>query len=269
MLPALGEVRLGEITTPLVDRVIQSIKKRVGAPTARSSRSVISGVLGLAARHGAIITNPVRDAENVPSTPNRRPRALNDDERREWFATLSRDPKAVAADLPDLTLFLLATGVRIGEALGLLWSEVDVDAGMIAITGQVTRVTGGDWSGGRRSPRPGSGCSPSPAGASRCWPPGAVEGSDRTSPSSVMPSAGSATPTTSAETCGERGRHEGARPVRPSARRSPAPEDPPRSHAPRWRRRSLAQDAGRARRVGQGAAGATGCSRPSRPLPRH
>ena len=103
VLPALGEVRLGEITTPLVDRVIQSIKKQVGAPTARSSRSVISGVLGLAARHGAIVTNPVRDAENVPSAPNRRPRALNDDERREWFATLSRDPQAVAADLPDLT----------------------------------------------------------------------------------------------------------------------------------------------------------------------
>ena len=51
-------------------------------------------------------------------------------------------PQALAADLPDLTLLLLATGVRIGEALGLLWSEVDVDAGMIAITGQVTRVTG-------------------------------------------------------------------------------------------------------------------------------
>ncbi|MBC9822925.1 tyrosine-type recombinase/integrase [Terrabacter sp. MAHUQ-38] len=55
---------------------------------------------------------------------------------------LSRDPQAVAADLPDLTLFLLATGVRIGEALGLLWSDVDVDAGRVAITGQVTRVTG-------------------------------------------------------------------------------------------------------------------------------
>lgn len=142
VLPALGEVRLGEITTPLVDRVIQSIKNQVGAPTARSSRSVISGVLGLAARHGAIVTNPVRDADNVPSTPKRRPRALTDDERREWFATLSHDPKAVAADLPDLTVFLLATGVRIGEALGMLWSEVDVDSGMIAVTGQVTRVTG-------------------------------------------------------------------------------------------------------------------------------
>lgn len=55
---------------------------------------------------------------------------------------LSRDAKAVDADLPDLCSFLLATGVRIGEALGLLWSEVDLEAGMVAIAGQVTRVTG-------------------------------------------------------------------------------------------------------------------------------
>jgi integrase len=142
VLPALGEVRLGEITTALVDGVIQSIKRRVGAPSARSSRSVISGVLGVAARHGAIAANPVRDAENVPSTPRRRPRALSDDKRREWFTMLERDPKAVTADLPDLSVFLLATGARIGEALGLLWSEVDLDTGRVAITGQVMRVAG-------------------------------------------------------------------------------------------------------------------------------
>lgn len=52
VLPALANVRLGEVTTPLVERVIQSIKARVGPPTARSSRTVISGVLSLAVRHG-------------------------------------------------------------------------------------------------------------------------------------------------------------------------------------------------------------------------
>jgi len=142
VLPALGEVRLGEITTGLVDSVLRSIKGNVGAPTAKSSRSVISGVLGLAARHGAIGTNPVRDVESVPSTPRHRPRALDEAERREWFAMLAKDPKAVDADLPDLTAFLLATGTRIGEALGLRWSEVDLEHGEVAITGQVIRISG-------------------------------------------------------------------------------------------------------------------------------
>jgi integrase len=55
---------------------------------------------------------------------------------------LARDPQAVAADLPDFTTFLLATGVRIGEALGLMWSEVDLGGGEVAINAQVMRVTG-------------------------------------------------------------------------------------------------------------------------------
>lgn len=142
VLPALGEVRLGEITTPLVDSVIRSIRQRVGPPTAKSSRTVISGVLNLAVRHGAIVTNPVRDVETIASRPRRNPRALDGDERTAWFAMLASDPQAVAADLPDLTSFLLATGVRIGEALGLLWSDVDLSNGEVEIRHQVMRVKG-------------------------------------------------------------------------------------------------------------------------------
>lgn len=46
---------------------------------------------------------------------------------------LASDPQAVAADLPDLTSFLLATGARIGEALGLLWADVDLSIGSVEI----------------------------------------------------------------------------------------------------------------------------------------
>ena len=42
----MGEVRLGEATTPLVDKVIFAIKAGVSAATAKSRRSVVSGVLG-------------------------------------------------------------------------------------------------------------------------------------------------------------------------------------------------------------------------------
>lgn len=134
VLPALAEVRLGEITTPLLDSVLTSIRAQVGPPTAKTCRTVISDVLGLAVRHGAIATNPVRDVNSIPSKPKRRPRALDETERRDWFAILASDPRAVDADLPDLTAFLLATGARIGEALGLIWSDVDLGAGEVEIT---------------------------------------------------------------------------------------------------------------------------------------
>ena len=46
VLPAMGEVRLGEATTPLVDKVIGAIKSDVSPATARSCRSVIGAALG-------------------------------------------------------------------------------------------------------------------------------------------------------------------------------------------------------------------------------
>ena len=77
-----------------------------------------------------------------PSPAGRSSRASSTWQSDTWFATLASDPQAVAADLPDLTSFLLATGVRIGEALGLLWSDVDLSTGEIEIRHQVMRVKG-------------------------------------------------------------------------------------------------------------------------------
>lgn len=143
VLPALGEVRLGEATTPVIDRVIGKIKKDVSAATAKTCRSIISGVLGLAVRQGAVMSNPVRDVERIEGGgPKKSPRALTDEEQVAWFAQLQADEKAVRRDLPDLTFFLLATGVRIGEALGVIWSEVDFHAGTVEINHTLVRVAG-------------------------------------------------------------------------------------------------------------------------------
>ncbi len=142
VLPALGQVRLREISTPLLDRVLRAIKEDVSTATARTCRSVISGILGVAVRHGAIATNPIRDIERLEGRSNRLPRALDADEIQQWFAMLEADPKARAADLPDLTAFMLATGARIGETLGLVWGDVDLAVGEVAITQQLIRITG-------------------------------------------------------------------------------------------------------------------------------
>lgn len=142
VLPALGEVRLGEITPPMADRVIGRIKKQVSPATARSCRSVVSGVLALAVRHGAIPSNPVREVERIESRPRKEPRALSTGERVELLRQLRTDEKAVRRDLPDLVFFMLATGCRIGEALAVIWSQVDFDAGTVEITSTLIRVKG-------------------------------------------------------------------------------------------------------------------------------
>ena len=45
-------------------------------------------------------------------------------------------------DLLDLSAFLLATGLRIGEALAVTWSEVDFDTATSAVSSTLIRVTG-------------------------------------------------------------------------------------------------------------------------------
>jgi len=142
VLPAMGQVRLGEATTPLVDKVIASIKAKVSATTAKSCRSVISGVMGLAVRYGAIAANPVREVERIEARPKREPRALTMAERIDLIEQLQADEKARRRDLPDMVFFMLATGVRIGEALAVVWSQVDFEAGTVKITSTLIRVKG-------------------------------------------------------------------------------------------------------------------------------
>ena len=110
VLPALGEVRLGEASTPVIDRVVSAIKRKAGAPTARRCRSVISGVMGLAVRYGAVSANPVREVDRIEGDASKEPRALTVEEVNLLRKQLSADEKAVRADLPDLVTFMLGTG---------------------------------------------------------------------------------------------------------------------------------------------------------------
>ncbi len=74
--------------------------------------------------------------------PRRVPRALSEEDRARWFRALVGDQVALRQDLFDLSAFLLATGLRIGEALAVLWRDVDLDLGVLRVTSTLIRVTG-------------------------------------------------------------------------------------------------------------------------------
>ena len=98
--------------------------------------------MGLAVRHGAISINPVREVDRIEHNAKKLPRALNADEIRAVRAHLESHELAVKADLPDLVMFMLGTGVRIGEALAVLGHQLDLDTGRVKITSTVVRVKG-------------------------------------------------------------------------------------------------------------------------------
>lgn len=142
VLPAVGELRLREATTGRIDNVLQVIRERAGAPTAKSCRTVISGVLGFAARHDAVATNATRNTQPISVKPRHKPRALTSEECTRWLARLGADERAVQRDLVDLTGMLLAVGCRIGEGLAIAWDDLNLDVGTVAIDWTVCRVKG-------------------------------------------------------------------------------------------------------------------------------
>lgn len=140
--PAIGELHIGEATTQRLDAALTGIKEHAGAPTARTCRTVISGAMKLAVRYGALTVNPAREVDAIEANPKNPPRALTTEEVVLLQTCLTADEHAVEADLPDLVTFMLATGVRIGEALAVLWNQIDLEAGTVEITHTVARLPG-------------------------------------------------------------------------------------------------------------------------------
>jgi len=141
ILPALGDLRIQEITVSRIDRLLRIVRDKHGVAVARQTRTVLSGVFGLATRHDAMTHNPVRDAATIRATPTER-HALTVDEVRDLRARLAADPRAHPWDLIDFVDLMIATGLRIGETAAITWDCVDLDAGTLEVRGTVVRITG-------------------------------------------------------------------------------------------------------------------------------
>lgn len=141
VIPALGGLRVREVTVSRCDRFLKTVKAKHGAATAKVVRTVLSGMLGLAARHDVLDHNPTRDTARIATTRKVK-RALTLDQARELRAGIAADPVAIRRDLPDFTDLMLATGMRIGEAAAVVRAAVNLDAGTVEVRGTVIRVKG-------------------------------------------------------------------------------------------------------------------------------
>src|SRR3712207_1339311 len=142
VLPGLGSLRVRELSVGTIERHLRLIADKHGPAMAKMTRSVLSGVCGLAARHDALDRNPVRDTGSIESSAKKAPKALTANESRTLLAALAGDEQARKADVPDLVGFMLATGCRVGEAAAVTWDLVDLDAGTVQIRSTIVRVTG-------------------------------------------------------------------------------------------------------------------------------
>lgn len=166
ILPRLGNNRLFEVTTGRVERFLADVAEpstaeivakngrrmqvRKGGPSAATlSRTVLGLMFGLAVRHDAVVANPVRDSLR-PAVAREQVRALTVEEYGRmrqhilaWQDSGVMGPRK-SKDLVDKIDLFVATGLRPGELMGLLWDDVDFDAvpPTIEVTGTVKRTSG-------------------------------------------------------------------------------------------------------------------------------
>lgn len=138
--PALGEMRLGELSTARIDKFIQTLHHTRGRSTAVSNRKVLRMILDLAVRVDAI---PHNYARNVIIAREKRVRIVAptmDDiaGMRAVMHAWENSPSPTyrrTPELVDMVDLLTATGMRPGELLALRWRDIDLEAGTVTISG--------------------------------------------------------------------------------------------------------------------------------------
>lgn len=152
--PGIGDLRLSEARAGRLDRFLRSVAERHPAQ-AQSVKQVLGQMFAVAVRHDAVAANPVREVGRLRSA-KKAVRALEtaqlEDVRRAvrlWRTVPDSEGRMPPGprpteDLADMIDLMLATGLRIGEVLALLWSDVDLAATppRLEVTGTLVHVVG-------------------------------------------------------------------------------------------------------------------------------
>ncbi|MGQ9586401.1 MAG: tyrosine-type recombinase/integrase [Anaerolineae bacterium] len=135
--PALGKVRLSRLTPERVQHHMASLEAQGHHRTALKVYRALSTACKLAVKWNWLAQNPCDRADAPCYRPGR---------KEVWtpqeLRTFLRETEGHW--LHPLWVYLLASGCRIGEALGLTWQDVDWSAGTVAIRRNLQRV-GGEW----------------------------------------------------------------------------------------------------------------------------
>ena len=129
----LGRIRLGELTPAAIQGAYAALLRRGLAPrSVWQMHMVLHRALRQAVLSGALVRNPV-DGVSRPRASHHEIRTLTIDEVKRLFE-ITRDHR-----LHALWVVLATTGVRLGEALGLKWEDVDFNLGRLSIRRSLQR----------------------------------------------------------------------------------------------------------------------------------
>lgn len=136
--PHLGTMRAAEVTTKHVDNMVATLTAEgYAGSSVRSALASLSKVYNWAAKTGLIdCANPVKGTERPPTVTSLE--FLSKDEVARLLEWLERASQSFVASpttrsLHAIVAFCLYTGTRKGEAMGLRWQDVQLDAGRVDV----------------------------------------------------------------------------------------------------------------------------------------
>lgn len=125
--PEIGGLYLSELRPDYLQKLYnKKTEEGLSPSTVKSIHIVIRGALQKALTNRLIQYDPCVGL-SLPKKKRSDSRAMTDEELNIFFA------KPFSPQLRTLFVFLLGTGVRIGEALGLLWDDIYLEAGTVSI----------------------------------------------------------------------------------------------------------------------------------------
>ena len=132
--PALGRMKVAEVTWSDVDALHRKITKAGRATQANRVVAVVSKMFALAIRWKMRADNPAKGIER--NAEHKRKRYPSADELERLTAALDQHADQQAADIFKICLL---TGARVGEAMAARWADFDLTAGIWTKPGSTTK----------------------------------------------------------------------------------------------------------------------------------
>lgn len=132
--PKIGKLELKDLKAPMLQKIYdETIKEKgISAKTLRNINSMFHRSLKKAVREEIIDKNP-SDYVELPKVINKEIQILNDDDEDKLKNAIKDEYFGVGI------LVVLYTGLRLGELLGLKWSNIDLDNRILKVTHTLSR----------------------------------------------------------------------------------------------------------------------------------
>jgi integrase len=134
ILPCIGSIELQKVTPPDIQLVLTTMRESGQSPRSQQqARALLSIALGAAVNKDYIAINPVTKVRN-PINKGKEMQPLTVEEVKRLLETYRGTYMSARLHIA------LLCGLRQGEALGLRWQDIDLEAGLIQVRVQIQTI---------------------------------------------------------------------------------------------------------------------------------